>query len=583
MKSIKDNFSEYFKRSVLYLIKSKILFFIFLSFECIEISTNITYDVSVLFQFNNTFNYKDNKLSTIILTISPYHYFFNFMKKHISEDYAINGIVLVIIVFIYILFFVYFFNSTKTEEETENNNLQYYDILQKFCINFFDYILYRAMPLYSLDICTREIIMLAVKQDYKATDLVLLFFSSIFLLFVSFFHIIYYLEICTWSNFNVIDSCLKEYPYDQFFSAKFDIVFFFLKMLITFNLNYIIFHDDHIDFIVIFISFIIIITFLAFVIFTFTIIFYSESVMYFHLSFYNKLRIFYVLFIFESVLFRLILNANTDHIPFIIYLIICFVLNCYIIVIGFESLVLQRVIINQNYLGVCWFIQGNDIDIQHFIAEWITYHKTLCILDHCLICKEIGNKEKNYFGDYCLNDTKTNSKTNFGRAQTIVAKKKQGIKKNLSEDNVNLINKIFPPYKFSQILLKMAERRKKFMDHDELIRFDFLHIMVLFLSEVSIEFHLFNELSKLIWKYSENRNVYFSLILVYEIIKKNNLEIIKGYDVIKKNEELRNNLSVYIKTYENFIKYGDKSPLNYIEISGEFHKFKEIVKDIYRM
>ena len=581
MKSIKDNFSEYFKRSVLYLIKSKILFFIFLSFECIEISTNITYDVSVLFQFNNTFNYKDNKLSTIILTISPYHYFFNFMKKHISEDYAINGIVLVIIVFIYILFFVYFFNSTKTEEETENNNLQYYDILQKFCINFFDYILYRAMPLYSLDICTREIIMLAVKQDYKATDLVLLFFSSIFLLFVSFFHIIYYLEICTWSNFNVIDSCLKEYPYDQFFSAKFDIVFFFLKMLITFNLNYIIFHDDHIDFIVIFISFIIIITFLAFVIFTFTIIFYSESVMYFHLSFYNKLRIFYVLFIFESVLFRLILNANTDHIPFIIYLIICFVLNCYIIVIGFESLVLQRVIINQNYLGVCWFIQGNDIDIQHFIAEWITYHKTLCILDHCLICKEIGNKEKNYFGDYCLNDTKTNSKTNFGRAQTIVAKKKQGIKKNLSEDNVNLINKIFPPYKFSQILLKMAERRKKFMDHDELIRFDFLHIMVLFLSEVSIEFHLFNELSKLIWKYSENRNVYVSLILVYDIIKKNNLEIIKGYDVIKKNEELRNNLSVYIKTYENFIKYGDKSPLNYIEISGEFHKFKEIVKDIH--
>ena len=31
-------------------------------------------------------------------------------------------------------------------------------------------------------------------------------------------------------------------------------------------------------------------------------------------------------------------------------------------------------------------------------------------MDHCLICKEIGNKEKNYFGDYCLNDTKTNSK-----------------------------------------------------------------------------------------------------------------------------------------------------------------------------
>ena len=581
MKSVKNNFSEYFEKSVLYLIKSKIVFFILLSFECIEIATNITYDISVLFRFDNIYNYHYNKLSTIILTISPYHYFFNFMKNHKSQDFKVNSIALLVIVFFYILFFIFFLNPKKKEEELDNNNDDYNIIFQKIFINFFDYILFRALPLYSLDICTREIIMLSVKDNYKAIDLVLLFLSTIFLLFISFFHIIYYLEISSWSNFNVIDSCLKEYPYDLFFSAKFDIICFFLKMCITFNLNYIIYHEDYIDFIAIFISFLIIVTFLAFFIFTFIIIFYSESVMYFHLSFYNKLRIFYILFIFESVLFRLILNSNEDHIPFIIYLIICFCLNCYIIIIGFDSLVLQRVIINQNYLGVCWFIQGNDIDIQHFIAEWITYHKTLCSLNHCLICQEIGNKDKNYFGDYCFNDNKTNAKNFLGKVQTIVSKKKPSNNKKVSIDSTNLINKIFPPFKFSEILLKMAERRKKFMDNDDLIRFDFLHIMVLFLSEVSIEFHLFNELSKLIWKYSENRNVYVSLLLVYDIIKKSNLDIIKGYDIIKKNEDLRNNLSEYIKTYENFIKYGDKSPSNYIQISNEFHKFKEIVKDIH--
>ena len=583
MNSIKGNFSEYFKKSVLYLIKSKIVFFIFLSFECIEIATNITYDISVLFRYNQIYNYKYNKLSTIILTISPYHYFFNFMKNHISEDFKVNGIALLIIVLFYIIFFIYFLKPKKEEKEPENNNNEeYISLYRKIFINFFDYILYRALPLYSLDICTREIIMLSVKENYQAIDLILLFLSTAFLLIISFFHIIYYLEICIWSNFNVIDSCLKEYPYDQFFSAKFDIMCFFLKMLITFNLNYIIFHEDQIDFIAIFISFLIIISFLSFFIFTFFIIFFSDSVMYFHLSFYNKLRIFYILFIFECVLFRLILNTNEDHIPFIIYLIICFVLNCYIIIIGFDSLLLKRVIINQNYLGVCWFIQGNDIDIQHFIAEWITYHKTLCIYKHCLICREVGNKEKNYFGDYCLNENKMNTKNLISQAQNAAAKKKANVSKKLSSiSSVNLINKIFPPYKFSQILLKMSERRKKFMDHDDLIRFDFLHIMVLFLSEVSIEFHLFNELSKLIWKYSENRNVYVSLLLVYDIIKKNNLDIIKGYDIIKKNEDLRNNLTEYIKIYENFIKYGDKSPSNYIQISGEFHKFKEVVKDIH--
>ena len=581
MISIKNNFSEYFKKSVIHLIKSKIIFFIFLSFESIEIATNITYDISVLFRFDKIYNYKYNKLSTIILTISPYHYFFNFMKNNKSKDFTVNGIALIVVLIFYIIFFIFFLNQKKTEEEFNDENSDYKKIFQKIFINFFDYILYRALPLYSLDICTREIIMLSVKDNYNAIDLILLFLSTIFLLFVLFFHIVYYLEICTWSNFNVIDSCLKEYPYDQFFSAKFDIICFFLKMLITFNLNYIIYHNDHIDFIAIFISSLIIIIFLAFFVFTFIIIFYSESVMYFQISFYNKLRIFYILVIFESVIFRLILNSNEDHIPFMIYLIICFLLNCYIIIIGFDNLVLQRVIINQNYLGVCWFIQGNNIDIQHFIAEWITYHKTLCTFKHCLICKEIGNKDKNYFGDFCLNDTKANGKNFLGNAEPISSKKKSAINKKLSISSTNLINKIFPPYKFSEILLKMSERRKKFMDQDELIRFDFLHIMVLFLSEVSIEFHLFNELSKLIWKYSENRNVYVSLLLVYDIIKKSNLDIIKGYDIIKKNEELRNNLTEYIKTYENFIKYGDKSPLNYIQISNEFHKFKEIVKDIH--
>ena len=216
MNSIKNNLSEYFKKSVLYLFKSKIIFFIFLSFECIEIATNITYDVSALFKYNHIYNYKLNKLSTIILRISPYHYYFNFMKSHLSDCYKINGIASVIILILYILFFVFFFKPTNIDKDPEDTNEEYIFIFQKIFINFFDYILFRVLPLYSLDICTREIIMLSVKEDYKAIDLVLLFIASIFLLFITFFHIIYYLEICTWSNFNVIDSCLKEYPYDLF-------------------------------------------------------------------------------------------------------------------------------------------------------------------------------------------------------------------------------------------------------------------------------------------------------------------------------------------------------------------------------
>ena len=55
-------------------------------------------------------------------------------------------------------------------------------------------------------------------------------------------------------------------------------------------------------------------------------------------------------------------------------------------------------------------------------------------------------------------------------------------KKKQINSNKNLINLIFPPFKFSQSLLIMAERTKKFMDETVLIRLYFLHIMVLFLS-----------------------------------------------------------------------------------------------------
>ena len=177
---MKSHFSEYFKRSVLFLLKSKIVFFIFLSFECIEIATNITYDISVLFRYNHIYNYKYNKLSSIILTISPYHYYFNFMKHHMTDSYTVNGIALIIIVVLYVVFFVFFLRPQKEEKEPENMNEDYIFFYQKFLINFFDYILFRALPLYSLDICTREIIMLAVKDNYKAIDLVLLFFFDCF-------------------------------------------------------------------------------------------------------------------------------------------------------------------------------------------------------------------------------------------------------------------------------------------------------------------------------------------------------------------------------------------------------------------
>ena len=573
----KSYFSEYFKESVLYLGKSKPVFFILTSIELIELTTNIIDKITVLFRKGRIYSYKVSKLSTIILTISPYHHFFNYMKDRATGNFSSNRIVMIVIAVLYLIFLSFFLNIKEKKEEREES--LYFLWFKKFLINFFDYFLFRLLPFYTLDVFTREIMFIAAKPNHSTVDIVLLFIYIVMLLSVSFFHLVYYNQICSWSNFKVIDSCLKYYPYDEFFSSKFDTINYFIKLLITLNQNYLLCHGNYIDLISLFISFSTLCIFLSFFIYTVSIITFSSNIMFFYLSFFNKLRVFYILLILESIIFRVLLNKYEDFIPFLMYIIFLIILNCFLIIEGFESFVLARVINNQNYLGVCWFIQGNDIDIQHFTAEWITYHKTQCIDNYCLICKEMSDENKDYFSEYFLNDNKSNFSKNILRQNNITNKKFE--KKKQINSNKNLINQIFPPFKFSQALVRMAERTKKFMSENDLIRLDFLHIMVLFLSEVSIEFHLFNKLCKLIMKYKENTNVFVSLLLVFEIVRKSNLNMIKGYEVIKKNEDLRNSLTEYIKKYENFIKFGDKSPLNYISISNEFHKFKELVKDIH--
>ena len=573
----KSYFSEYFKESVIYLVKSKPIFFILTSIELIELTTNLIDKIKIIFRYNQQYEHNESQLSSIVLKISPHHHFFEYMKYNSIGDFNNNRIVLIIIVGLYLLFLVFFLKKNNRDDEKEEN--KYILWFKKFLINFFDYFLFRLLAFYTLDVITREIIIISAKPSYNTIDIILLFIFIIFLLFVSFFHILYYNQICSWSNFKVVNSYLKYYPYDQFFSSKFDTINFFLKFLISINQNYICFHNYYIDFIALFTAFLTLCIFISFFIYTISIIIFSSNIMYFYLSFSNKLRIFYLLLFFESLILTIILNKNEDYIPFLIYEEILILLNCYLIIEGFEPFVLARVISNQNYLGVCWFIQGNEIDIQHFTAEWITYHKTQCRDIYCLICKEMGDEDKDYFGDYCLNENKTIVSKNILRQNSLVSKKFD--KKKQINSNKNLINQIFPPFKFSNALLQMAERTKKFMSENDLIRLDFLHIMVLFLSEVSIEFHLFNALCKLIIKYKQNTNVFVSLLLVFDIIRKSNLNMIKGYDVIKKNEDLRNSLTSYIKKYENFIKFGDKSPLNYISISHEFYKFKELVKDIH--
>ena len=92
---------------------------------------------------------------------------------------------------------------------------------------------------------------------------------------------------------------------------------------------------------------------------------------------FNMLRALFIVFLFESVLTRILLNRDDDYKTFLVYEGIFLLFDFYIIFDQFYNYVLSKAIKSQNYLAVCWFIQVNKIDIQQFITEWISNHKTV--------------------------------------------------------------------------------------------------------------------------------------------------------------------------------------------------------------
>ena len=587
MKIPKSHFSEYFKRSVVFLIKTELAVFIISIIEYLDLCTNMI-DISYqIFFFNESYNYKDIKLSKIILTISPYQYFFNYVSSNTNDSgFTKNYLFIIIYAALALWFFSYFLLISNCNLD-DLNSLQ--TLIQKISINIFDYILFRVLPIYGFDLFSREIMRACSKatSDYTYIDLVVLFFALFILGFFMVLHLIYYSKISVWSNFRVVESFFTHYPYDSFFSAKCDMIFCTLKCLITLNKNYLFYNNYKVNYISEYIAVITLVIFMGYICFILYLFFFSYQILYFFMTGFNMLRLLLLLFLLESVVVRILLNDNNDYKSFLVFEGIFLIFDVYIIFASFYNYVLSKAIKSQNYLAVCWFIQANKIDIQQFITEWIANHKTVCVDKDCEICEElikghislstieIENMEKN-------NELKKDN-INYAEEFNNNSHNKNNNKVSKDEMNVNLIMKIYPPYQFNLKLINISLKLKKTLGEDDLIRLDFLYLTVLFLSNRNVEYRLFSKICNLIIQYSDNINVSVSLMLIFEIIRKSNLDLIKDYDLIKKNEDLRNSLKEYIIEYENFIHFGAKSPDNYLCISNKFREFKKLTKSIHTL
>ena len=579
MKIPKSSFSEYFKRSVVFLIKAKLTVFLTSIIEFIDLCTNLVDITNQIFYYGKQYNYKDSKLSSIILTISPYQYFFNYITSDETEKFFTRNILFIIIYAIIFIWFLIYFLTIR------NGDLDampaFNKLIQKISINTFDFVLYRILPLYGFDLLGREIMKSWLKDSADYKEYITLFIGLSLFGILLILHMSYYSRISVWTNFRIIESYFAYYPYDSFFSAKCDMIFCAMKCIIALEKNYLHFNNNKVDYISEFFVIILLATFIGYSAFLIYLFFFSYQILYFFMTAFNMIRTLFIVFMLELTLTRILLFNDDDHKSFLVYAIIYLLFDLYIIFGQFYNYVLSKAIKSQNYLAVCWFIQANKIDIQQFITEWIANHRTVCFDKDCEICEELIKGHlalEESFKEEHKGDNENEPLT--GNMNTLTTKTGKGKKDNM---NINLITKIYPPYQFNLKLINLSMKIKRTLGTDDLIRLDFLYLTVLFLSNRNVEYRLFSKICNLIIQYYQNINVSVTLLLIFEIIRKSNLDLIKGYDLIKKNEDFRNALKEYIKEYEEFIHFGAKSPENYLNISGKFREFKQLTKSIHTL
>ena len=628
MNDPKPKKNEYLRFSIINLIKSKILFAIILTYEFLDLITNLVDQIIHLFYLNKFFNQKNNDLSNILLSISPYNYFhikMNEISYRLNAFFRLNFYLICIYLILLILFigFLYMIPKTTGNEDSVSNSVdEKGNIFLVICINFFEYIFFRVLVIYIFDLISREILKFVKNKNYAVFDLVLLFCSVLIYLIIIFFHYIYFTSICVWSNIHCVDKedlemSKKYFPFDCFFSNKNDVLLLIIKALIAFNKNYEYYDEKnniYINYVSIFLITSLLIIFYGYILYLIFLIFISNQCLFLIDNFYNKFRLFYLLFTSEVIFLRIILSENRDFKIFLFFTFIFLIFDIFLIFIQFSKYLYFTAIKSENFIGVCWFLHTSEIDIDKFIIEFITNHKRKCNDNKCPICSILINDdnenliiistEKNANNEENLlqiQKNKINKKLKetklieFEEINNLFKGNPNSNKKNKKKDeqkfnNTNIINdnlllKLFSIYKFNNCLINIINNSVKnkniILSKNDIIRLDYINLSTLFLSNQNIKFPLFNKICQLLFKYHNNVNIEVSLRLLFDISRKLNQKTFKDYDLYHKNEDLRSSLKDYITEFENFIHFSSKTPENYLKMARKFRMFKNEVKLIH--
>ena len=575
----KDKPSHFFymyKRLFLCIITNKVFIIIFSTVEFMDIFVGTLVLVPDFFQNNKSYDANEIKISNFLFKISPYSYFNNYLID--KNNFILHKKPAYLTIIIYFVLWIIFYITLYSIGDFDYENESIFDKVKSIIlINFYSYCFMRLIGIYGIHSIISLIISIILQKKYTIFDVLLLFFLTLLAIGDTFGKFTFFTQFSVLLKFKFLQSDINKYPFDTFFGEQYDKMFIFVKILLCIINCYYSLNNNKINNLILFLDFLTLsgILFLGlYLIYLFFI--NKDSLIYLPINDLTLYRIIYINQCCASMIFFFIFYNNKSYVLFTCFSIIYFIIQLIITISNFENYVTSQAILSRNILGVCWFFQTNNIDQGTFITAWVVNHKVNCNKDNCEICKELNNKDdEEHFDGLDNSPVKRNKQiiTKFHTAFTALTQNDD--RKNLIESyNINSIMKAYPPFNFICKLLGIAFKEKNKYGPEDILRLDFIYLTVLFLSHSNQQFRFFRKVFILTRKYKNQERIVSMLRTITELVKNSHKDIIERYELIKKNEDLKNDMLQYIKDFQNFLHYEIKTPENYLNIAKKFDKIK---------
>ncbi len=518
----------YTKSTFTYIIKNNFIIGFFYLFDFLAIFSFICTVPQKITFLNKYYDEKD----IYMYYLSP----FNLYKQYLPTTNTVYMISLISVV-IFLIFVYYLLYLTLTKDSVNSTDIKM-ELFKKIYINFYEFILFRALILYIFDSYITVIVECIYKSYEKNGSVygIIEFFLLITLFYLISDDIDHLSSHAVVANLKAYPGTLGDFPFDMKFSATYDLICIILKIFLSIEKNVLLKGGNIVTYKILFLNIVpLCIIFIYFIYIMCTFYVTTHELLYFPLKKTSTIRNCLITIACVACLFMILIDVKK---VFLFYF--CVIISSVFITFFFlshdETTVLEVFYNSRNYISMLIFLISNDLDYNQIIAKWIINHKVTCKVENCAICPNIVRT---------FDETTPNEIT----IQEFFSFAVKIIEVELKNGNLN----------------PTAE---------ELIYLDIIKLYDMqFKNETQrLKYYLASYQNLLKYK-NTNSTIYYNILVMFEKKMEENVDFNKTYSQFKDSEDVFVLYNDFFNDIDHFMRYQNKNPSNIIKISDKLYNF----------